>query len=344
MPETMQISTLIDVPAENRDLPWLKQALQTAARLEFATIPPYLCALWSLKEASGPAYESLREVVMEEMLHLGLVANMLTTLGETPAFYPDAAPAYPCKLPGGVRPGLTIPLQGLTRSAIKDVFMEIEKPHHDISGLDDTDETDPTIGDFYTAIGDTFEQFSTAISGQRQLARNLRIRAGVNAVLFKILTIEDVRKALHIIKEQGEGTATSPIDHAKMMAADLAHYFRFAELYVGRAFQIDSTTGRFDFIGDPIELPPTYPMAVVPPGGYLAAAVPAAVAELLQEFDQTYTTMLQQLHAAWQQGQIGKLNASVATMFSMTDLATALMQQEITPGGPTYGPCFRLVP
>jgi Ferritin-like len=341
MPEDARISGLLEVPQEERGLEWLKAALQTAARLEFATIPPYLCAMWSIKSGDGKAYEHLREVVMEEMLHLGLVCNMLTSIGETPKLYPEAAPAYPCSLPGGVRPGLEVPLKGLTRDGIRDVFMEIEKPHHDVSGVDPTDETDPTIGDFYDAILAAFSSLPEwTATNQRQLAKQIRIRDGVQAFLFKIESKTDVAKAIGVIKEQGEGTASSPLDTYKGMSMDLAHYFRFAELFHGKEIVFEA--GIIEFTGPDIPFPDVYPMAEVPAGGHQGPDLPPAVAEKLSEFDQAYTTMLKQLQAAWEHGQIGKLNASVGTMFSLTDLATELMQMEMSQGDSTYGPCFRI--
>jgi hypothetical protein len=358
MPETTQVIDLLGVAPAQRDLSWLKAALQTAARLEFSTIPPYLCAMWSIKDTDSAVYQSFREVVMEEMRHLGLVNNMMTTIGETPKLFPDAAPAYPCKLPGGVRPHLDVPLRRLTRQGVKDIFMEIEKPHHDISGLDPTDETDPTIGDFYDAILGAFEALprdtvtgkTIAISGQRQLFKNINIRPGVVAVQFKVESLDDVRKAIHTIKEQGEGTGTSPIDTAKGIAMDLAHYFRFAEIHQGKALAFDDE-GKIVFTGPPIEWQDTdvYSMADIPPGGYKASDVPAGVAETLAEFDQTYTNMLKLLQEAWEPSpadpttaQPAKLSAAVGAMFHLTEIALALMGKEIAPGGPTFGPCFRI--
>src|SRR5205823_12262134 len=80
---------LLQVDESHRDIGWLEEALQHALELEFATIPLYLSAMWSIQNpppnpppdsASGLIYG----IALEEMLHLGLVCNMLTTLGATP--------------------------------------------------------------------------------------------------------------------------------------------------------------------------------------------------------------------------------------------------------------------
>ena len=79
--------------------------------------------MWSIKSGSGDAYDLLQEVVIEEMLHLGLVCNLLTSLGETPALWPDAAPTYPCPLPGGFRPGVVVTLGKLTNDRVRNVLV-----------------------------------------------------------------------------------------------------------------------------------------------------------------------------------------------------------------------------
>ncbi len=82
----------------------LKRALQAAVTLEFATIPPYLCSLWSIEDNLHPAAKSIREVVQEEMLHMSLVCNLLASIGEVPEIG-SAVPSYPGSLPGGVHEG-----------------------------------------------------------------------------------------------------------------------------------------------------------------------------------------------------------------------------------------------
>ncbi|HEY1066440.1 MAG TPA: ferritin-like domain-containing protein, partial [Pirellulales bacterium] len=46
----MSIKELTSVKQDQRDLDWLKSALQAAVELEFFTIPPYLTAMWSVEE------------------------------------------------------------------------------------------------------------------------------------------------------------------------------------------------------------------------------------------------------------------------------------------------------
>ena len=64
----------------------LRDALQHALMLEHATIPAYLCALYSIEDGTNvEAAEIIRSVVMEEMLHMVLVANVLNAVGGEPS-------------------------------------------------------------------------------------------------------------------------------------------------------------------------------------------------------------------------------------------------------------------
>src|SRR5262249_17438027 len=123
------IRELLAVPAARHDQAWLQQALQRAIELELSTIPPYLCALWSIADLAGPVYDQLLEVAVEEMFHMALACNMLRALGVKPEIATAAAvPKYPGPLPGGVRPGLEVGLQCLSKEQLLKVFMEIEMP------------------------------------------------------------------------------------------------------------------------------------------------------------------------------------------------------------------------
>src|SRR5262249_36943662 len=97
------IVELMQAPVETRDVEWLQQSLQSAIDLELSTLPPYLCGMWSIKDSSTTAASLINSVVLEEMLHMGLACNMLTTIGGTPQI-DSGIPTYPGPLPGDVRP------------------------------------------------------------------------------------------------------------------------------------------------------------------------------------------------------------------------------------------------
>lgn len=82
----------------------LQDDLRTAMAIELTTIPPYLYAYWSIRtpaEGGSSAAEAaatiIRSVVMEEMLHMGLVANVLNAAGGTPALTINV-PEFPAHL------------------------------------------------------------------------------------------------------------------------------------------------------------------------------------------------------------------------------------------------------
>ncbi|NUT41381.1 MAG: hypothetical protein HOV86_15475, partial [Thermoactinospora sp.] len=63
----------------------LRRHLQWAVELEHATLPPYLCALYSIDQERNPdAATVVESVFVEEMLHLALAANLLNAVGGAP--------------------------------------------------------------------------------------------------------------------------------------------------------------------------------------------------------------------------------------------------------------------
>src|SRR5436305_8758811 len=212
------IPELLERPAEEHDLSWLHDALQWAVDLEFATIPVYLSGLWSIKpqgsntEPSGEVYNLINSVVMEEMLHMALVCNMVTAIGGTPEINPTN---FRGGLPGGVRPDLTVKLEGLSASAVE-MYMQIEEPESQAAARGS--ETWPTIGAFYDAIEAAFVALQPQIKRDAvQLTAGLGVpdpnnpqgQQQVREYVTAITWLGDVKAAIALITDQGEGTGTS---------------------------------------------------------------------------------------------------------------------------------------
>ena len=128
----------------------LRRHLQWAIEIEHGTLPPYLCALYSIKEGCNEeAAEVVHSVFMEEMLHLTMAANILNAVGGSPKLdAPSLLPKFPTYLPHSNR-AFEVPLTKFSPEAVE-VFMQIEKPgEHD--GLPEDNEFE-TIGQFYEAI------------------------------------------------------------------------------------------------------------------------------------------------------------------------------------------------
>jgi hypothetical protein len=104
-----------------------QDALQTAMQLEFATLPPYLCAQWSINSDPSDVAGTIQGIAVQEMHHFALAGNMLTAIGGTPAVANAAfVPSYPTHvLPGGIPQALAVDLQPLSLAQLQ-VFMHIE--------------------------------------------------------------------------------------------------------------------------------------------------------------------------------------------------------------------------
>lgn len=321
-----------------RDLQWLKDSLQAAIELELSTLPPYLCGMWSILNTTvspgADVYRLIDSVVREEMTHLGLVCNLLAAVGGTPQISKGYANfiSYPGPLPGGVRPNLTVFLGGLTKPYVHDVFMEIEFPEGgpirfaQVAAV----ETFPTIGAFYDAIQEAFNLLSPPLTTSKQLSSP---RVGVTVIQAPV----DVGNAISLIKLQGEGTSVSP-----QAGSELAHYYRFAELYVGKTLVVQAGGG-FAFNGPAIPFPDTFTMAPVPNGGYQNPS-PAAKAAL-DAFDSLFSEMLDMLDAAWATGNSATLVSAVAEMQALKAAAQPLWTIPLpSPEDGFYGPDFKYIP
>ena len=332
----MNIIELLNVPTEKHDIGWLKRALQWAIQLELATIPPYLCAMWSIKSKTQYAYTSIHEIVVEEMIHLGLACNLLTTIGGMPKINtPDEVPKYPGGLPGGVKKGFTISLTAYSETQLKK-FLEIEFPKHTpIELTAPEDEEFRTIGEFYDAIRKAFKKLQPSdFKGERQLSGD--------GWFDKILNLTDAENAIQKIQSQGEGTTMSPEEVEN--TADLAHFYRFREMIRGHKFirNPDSTSPDIWIDDpDPLQLPTAdgiYPMAEIPVGGY---------PEVSKEFDLIYTALLDTLQKAWDTNDDGIWNNAIYNLMTqLTEEARKLMQipidsNDLSRG--TFGPSFLLV-
>ena len=309
----------------------LKRSLRTAIALEFATVPPYLTAMWSIKTAGSPVAGTLYGVAVEEMGHMGLACNMLAGLGESPALGTAAyVPTYPGVLPGEVNPSLQITLRRLTPEQVK-VFMDIEFPEGGPITLRAARSSD-TIGAFYAELLAAFERVNPCLDTTYQRGEY---------PLKKLATLSDIRDAINLIRQQGEGSKEdqSPEDPE----GGLAHFYQFREVYVGAGYVKHPSTQVWSHNGPPVVLPEVWPMADIPPGGYQRADVPdASVWAKIEEFDRTFSTMLRQLEVAWRD-PTASMEDAVDSMRSLSPIALGLVDKARPDGRGNYGPCFRLV-
>ena len=327
-----RISPLLEQPEKQRGPEWLEFALQSAVSVEFSTIPPYLSALWSIKDQMHPVAASIRNVVQEEMLHMALACNMLTALGCVPQINdPLMVPSYPGRIPGGVHPELVVSLSGLSDASL-DTFIAIEAPSTG-NGPETPGQGKgyKTIGAFYEAILHEFQTIKPELSTERQVSGPL-----AHMVMVDLAGVE---RAIALILDQGEGSEASPeVTHTH----ELAHYYRFLEIKHRKRLS-GFANGEPAFEGDAVDFPEAWPVAVVPKGGYLQKDVPAPVWKMINGFDESFTQLLHQLQVVWEHGDQSALVHAIEMMFGLTEFARSLMTTEIAKGRGNYGPCFRVL-
>jgi hypothetical protein len=329
----------------------LREHLQWAIELEHSTITPYLCALYSVDAGRNPeATEVLTSVVVEEMLHTTLVANLLNAVGGRPQLdNPKMLPGYPRPLPHGDR-SFEISLCPFGSEAIE-TFLKIEQPSP--TGAPPEGDNYETIGQFYDAIKRGFRELSATL-GEANLfcgdparqVTNQHFYSGGGRIIA-VNTLTTALAALEEIVEQGEGA-----NHAQVWDGDsdvfhpehdqVAHYYRFQELKLGRRYRRGDTP-RSGPTGDPISIDwdGVRPMRTNPRTSDHAPGSPIRAAQ--EEFNQSYCALLQVLERAFD-GAPQMLGSAIGAMYTLKAQAQALMQTPTEDGLATAGPTFEYVP
>lgn len=308
----------------------LAPVLQAAIELEHATIPPYLCAYFSLKNASNAAVaEIIRSIVIEEMLHLTIASNLMISLGVTPRLdSPKFVPDYPAGLPMGIGEHLRVHLRKCSLDQVSDVFMKIEEPENRIpipAAAKAQHAPVPefaTIGAFYLALADKIQELGKSAFTGNPAHQVVASRWFPNPE--EMFTIEDVRTAvrgIHVIIDQGEGTRTSPFEKNGAPA----HYYRFKEIIKGR--RLIPRPGRrppYAFAGDRVHLDArdVWDMDDDPKvAKYKAGSLSRRRAD---QFNYSYTYLLNSLHRTFN-GQPEELDHAMGLMFELRLLSQQVL-------------------
>jgi len=106
----------------------LRKHLQWAIDLDHASLPPYLCALYSIDPERNPdAVQVVSSVFVEEMIHLALAANLLNAVGGKPRLATShMLPRHRRRLPHGDRT-MELSLRPLGAKALE-MFLRLEQP------------------------------------------------------------------------------------------------------------------------------------------------------------------------------------------------------------------------
>jgi hypothetical protein len=322
----------------------LRAHLQVAIELEQSTLPPYLCALYSLDTSrNAAAAEVMRSVFLEEMLHLALVANLLNAVGGRPHFdKPAMLPGYPRSLPHG-DPSFEMSLLPFGRDAL-DQFSRLEHPRP-VEG--------PAQGDRYATIGQFYESIRRALHelcaefGEANVFCGDPARQVANG-FHRALTIDNLSSAVAAVDEivdQGEGASQDVWDGERDMfhpeRDEVAHYYRMQELLTGRRYRRGDTP-QSGPTGDTIDvdLDGAQPMQPNPRTTNHDPGSPIRIAQ--DAFNVTYCRLLGSLDQTFN-GQPETLRDGMGIMFALKKQALALMQIPTEDGRTTAGPTFEYV-
>ena len=337
----------------------LRAAAQLAIQVEFATIPVYLYALYSIVDTSSDAYQTLRSVVMEEMFHFNQAANLLVGIGGQPVFTNAAVPLYPAYLPSAdTKAAPYVGLFRASKSVFRDVFMAIETPAPFSAPEQDKNYT--TVGQLYKALWDGIQNCvktygKSAVFKQTATAeQRTDIYLGkFGGKLVDVVDEASAKLAIDQIVEQGEG-AVDPT-HPLVPYQPYGSYHHYGN-------RTDGTYG--PILGTPFELshfykfmnvanaetfPQTYPIVSNPK---ISEFVNQKAVDTAKAFNKAYGVMVGQLEQAFTKagGKSGVyFNLALPLMHNvLPPLAKLLMQTPMQADGdnrvgPNVGPTFEYV-
>ena len=330
----------------------LHEHLQWAIELEHATIPPYLCALYSIKDGSNiESVEVIQSVFIEEMLHMALVANIMIATGGSPKLdYPEFIAKYPTPLPHSDE-SFQVDLNKFSPESIE-CFLKIERPAN--ADAPSQDEGFASIGQFYKALEEGLVYLSQKLGDKvlftgnpdHQVTAETTYYGGAGHLIC-VTDLNSALKALEEVVEQGEG-----LDHENIFDGDknmfhpereeVGHYFRFLEILEGRNFQIGDTAksgpSGEKFI---VDWDQVHPMAANPASEDYTDN--PAVLEKLTTFNQEYSDMLRVIEKSFN-GEPKLLGQAVGVMYELKILAKELMEIPTGDGKTTVGPTFEYLP
>jgi hypothetical protein len=336
----------------------LHEYLHVAMQLEHATIPPYLTALYSMHPATNAdAYRVIRVVAVEEMLHLTLAANLLNAVGGSPDLCADGfVPAYPAHLPDG-EDDFEVGTRAFSRDTIE-TFLKIERPAvsgkdtrfvaRDRSGralLPTVDAPDEnlhffSIGEFYAEIGEGLhrlhEEMGQALfcgDPARQVGAEYYYSGG--GAIVKVTDAASAAAAMRVISEQGEGLGGGIFDDE----GELAHYYRFQQLLLGRYYQPGDQAGSPTGPSLDVDWDAVYP--VMCDADLEHYTEPGELQDAVTAFSVAYGDFLARLTEAFG-GRPDLLLPAVGDMFRIKELASQIIRNPM-PGrtGVNAAPVFR---
>jgi hypothetical protein len=371
-----------EVPEEGRvaNIAQLHKLLRRALLIEHSTVPPYLTALYSIKDGTNAeSVQIIRSVLVEEMLHMILAANVLNAVGGEPTVNdPRFIPSYPLDLTDLLQPntddedskvlrylaeraeaeeaeadgdggnGVRVAILKFSKKAI-DTFVAIETPEPIPPPPPGSPVT--TIGQFYAIIihGVEWLEEEARRRGETiftddpaRLARQIGPEHyyGSGGGAFYVTDLARARAALGEIICQGEGFKQICYDEA----TDLGEYEELGHYF--RFMEIKK--GRYYAPGDhPGDDPTGAPLKVDWGAVYDMKPNPKlkdfrgdpGLEALGRSFNDAYLLLLDQIQRAFT-GAPEALQDAVVTMFDLKYAAGGLLRVPLGEGAQTAGPVF----
>jgi hypothetical protein len=322
----------------------IQNALQKAIQLELSTLPPYLYAVFTIRDGTNEAARRrLRTIIFEEMVHMALACNVLNAIGGSPTIAtPAVVPTYPGPLPydiggEGSEPFL-VSLLPFSPEAMAQ-GSHIEEPEDPLVFREAALAAEPTfetIGQFYDALDKALGRLPA--DAWSAIPRNQLIDQPFFAgQLSPVTDYVTASQAIQRIVSEGEGNTKSPLD----FEGEVAHYYRFEEIRRNRVMEKDTSVPEGYRWGKRLGVDWS---AVVPaianPCARDFSGDPAAQAAQ-DECDRAFTVMLQELERAVN-GQFGRLGNAVAAMFDLRLAARNALAIPLSGSDKSAGPAFRL--
>jgi len=329
----------------------LRNALQFAVSLEHFTIPPYLCALYSIHEGTNAeAARIIRTVVVEEMLHMTLAANILNAIGGKPHIGggKEPLPNYPHEMPK-IATSFQVNLLRFSKDAVN-TFLRIERP----AAPTKTPKSGQfrSIGEFYESVREALRRLDDKekkknqkgiFTGTKRQVTNEHYY-GSGGKLFGVYNLDDAEDALDEIVGQGEGIDGSIEDGDGASFGDdveYAHYFRFNEIFHERRYRPQDKPGDAPS-GDLLRVDWNAVYNMVPNPKMSMFTDRPGLHQKARAFNRIYTKLLKNLHNACN-GSPEILQEGIPIMHAMRIAAVDLMQEPSGIGNYTAGPSFEIV-
>jgi len=322
----------------------LQNQLANAILLEFSTLPLYLSSMYSIVEnCNTEAYQAIRDIAMQEMLHFVQAANILIAVGgEVIVDDPNHVPSYPSTggLPGGVLPGLDVNLQKFNLQHVYDTMMAIETPMLTFVARPFPEFTLFTIGQLYKEVAVCIrilgEDIFDASTASRQVHWPWTEPSSIGTVHI-VTDTESALSGIHQIIEQGEGEG--PLNPNQVETGQYGHFYRFEEIVCQKRL-VTTDQGGYAYAGAPIEFNPegVYPMRDNPDSESINPGTDCHTEA--RAFHRTYRSFLRVLHEAFN-GEPDKIHRSIELMEALQVHAKKCMwtqynDDESTTCGPVW--------